>query len=46
MKELTLDTMLAVFEEIFGRTLFWSLVAAAAVITPASCKRCFTGGGS
>lgn len=33
MKELTLDTMLAVFEEMFGPVLFWVLVAAAVVVT-------------
>lgn len=33
MKDLTLDTLLAVFEEMFGRALFWGLVAAAIVIT-------------
>jgi uncharacterized membrane protein YhaH (DUF805 family) len=33
MKELTLDTLLAVFEEMFGRALFWGLVATALVIT-------------
>jgi hypothetical protein len=33
MKELTLETMLAVFEDMFGATLFWVLVATAAVIT-------------
>lgn len=33
MKELTLETMLAVFEEIFGAGLFWLMVAAAALIT-------------
>jgi hypothetical protein len=33
MKELTLETMLAVFEDMFGATLFWALVATAAVIT-------------
>src|SRR6056297_1216479 len=33
MKDLTLGTMIAVFEEIFGRTLFWVMVAAAAVVT-------------
>jgi len=33
MKELTLGTLLAVFEEIFGRWLFWAMVAAAVVIT-------------
>ena len=29
MQELTLETLIAVFEEIFGRGLFWALVAAA-----------------
>lgn len=33
MKELTLETMLAVFEDMFGFWLFWALVAAAAAIT-------------
>jgi len=33
MQELTLGTMIAVFEEMFGRWLFWGLVAAAVVIT-------------
>lgn len=33
MKELTLQTLIAVFEEIFGRGLFWAMVAVAAVIT-------------
>ena len=33
MKELTLETLLAVFEEMFGRGLFWALVAAAVAIT-------------
>ncbi len=33
MKDLTFGTMTAVFEEIFGRTLFWVMVAAAAIIT-------------
>lgn len=33
MKEMTLGTMIAVFEEMFGVWLFWGLVAAAAVIT-------------
>ncbi|PIE11948.1 MAG: hypothetical protein CSA72_02220 [Rhodobacterales bacterium] len=33
MKELTLSTLIAVFEEIFGRGLFWIMVAVAAVIT-------------
>lgn len=35
MKELTLETMLAVFEEIFGRGLFWLMVAVAVLITAA-----------
>jgi hypothetical protein len=33
MKELTLETLLAVFEEIFGRGLFWVMVAVAVAIT-------------
>ncbi|MBY6200133.1 DUF5368 domain-containing protein [Maritalea mobilis] len=33
MEELTLETMIAVFEEIFGTGLFWSMVAVAAIIT-------------
>jgi hypothetical protein len=33
MKELTFGTLIAVFEEIFGRGLFWLMVAAAAVVT-------------
>lgn len=33
MKELTLQTLIAVFEEMFGRGLFWAMVAVAAVIT-------------
>jgi len=33
MKELTLQTMLAVFEDMFGFWLFWALVAAAVAIT-------------
>ncbi|MCL7464829.1 DUF5368 domain-containing protein [Phaeovulum sp. NW3] len=33
MKELTLGMLLAVFEEIFGRGLFWTMVAVAAVVT-------------
>ena len=33
MKELTFETLLAVFEEIFGRGLFWAMVIVAAVIT-------------
>ncbi|MCR9135553.1 MAG: DUF5368 domain-containing protein [Alphaproteobacteria bacterium] len=33
MKELNLATLIAVFEEIFGRGLFWAMVAVAALIT-------------
>ena len=33
MEELTFGTLIAVFEEIFGRGLFWTMVAAAAVVT-------------
>ena len=33
MEQLTLETLIAVFEEIFGRPLFWVMVVAAAVIT-------------
>lgn len=33
MKELTFGTMIAVFEEMFGRGLFWAGVAVAAAIT-------------
>ncbi|MFU8863142.1 MAG: DUF5368 domain-containing protein [Rhodobacterales bacterium] len=33
MSELTLQTLLAVFEEMFGYTLFWIMVAIAVVIT-------------
>lgn len=33
MQELTLQTMIAVLEEIFGRGVFWTMVIAAAVIT-------------
>mgnify|MGYP001080641240 CR=1 FL=1 len=33
MKDLTFGTMIAVFEEIFGRGLFWALVAAALIVT-------------
>ncbi|WP_249691315.1 DUF5368 domain-containing protein [Stappia sp. WLB 29] len=35
MKEMTLSTLLAVFEEMFGTGLFWTLVAAAALVTAA-----------
>jgi drug/metabolite transporter (DMT)-like permease len=33
MEQLTFETMLAVFEEIFGRGLFWAMVAAAVLVT-------------
>ena len=33
MKEMTLGMLVAVFEEIFGSTLFWVMAATAAVIT-------------
>lgn len=33
MKELKLETLIAVFEEIFGRGLFWTMVAVAALVT-------------
>ena len=33
MKDLTFETLIAVFEEIFGRGLFWTMVAVAAVVT-------------
>jgi drug/metabolite transporter (DMT)-like permease len=33
MQELTIATMIAVFEEIFGRGLFWAMVAAAVLVT-------------
>lgn len=33
MKDLTLGTMIAVFEEIFGRGLFWAMVAVAVLVT-------------
>jgi uncharacterized membrane protein YhaH (DUF805 family) len=33
MKELTPETLIAVFEEIFGRGLFWAMVAAAVLVT-------------
>lgn len=35
MKEMTLSTLLAVFEEIFGTGLFWTLVVAAGLVTAA-----------
>lgn len=33
MKDLTFETLVAVFEEIFGRGLFWAMVAAAVLVT-------------
>ncbi|MGC9417996.1 MAG: DUF5368 domain-containing protein [Rhodovulum sp.] len=36
MKELTLETLIAVFQEIFGAALFWTMVAVAIIITLAS----------
>ena len=33
MKDMTFSTLLAVFEEIFGRGLFWAMVAAALLVT-------------
>lgn len=33
MKDMTFGMMIAVFEEIFGRGLFWTLVAGAALVT-------------
>lgn len=33
MKELTLQTLIAVWEEMFGAGLFWAMVAVAAAIT-------------
>ncbi|MDO8312200.1 MAG: DUF5368 domain-containing protein [Sideroxyarcus sp.] len=33
MKDLTFATLIAVFEEIFGRGLFWAMVAAAVIVT-------------
>lgn len=35
MKELTFETLIAVFEEIFGRGLFWAMVVAASGVTVA-----------
>lgn len=35
MQELTFTTLVAVFEEIFGRGLFWVMVVAAVLITAA-----------
>jgi hypothetical protein len=33
MKDLTFGTLIAVFEEIFGRGLFWAMVIAAGIVT-------------
>lgn len=33
MKDLTLGTMIAVWEEMFGRGIFWAMVAVAVIIT-------------
>ncbi|MDG1127685.1 hypothetical protein A8B83_15625 [Rhodobacteraceae bacterium EhC02] len=33
MEQLTFETLIAVFEEIFGRALFWGMVVAAVVVT-------------
>ena len=33
MKDLTFGTLIAVFEEVFGRWLFWGMVAAAVLVT-------------
>jgi len=35
MKDLTFETLIAVFEEIFGFGLFWAMVVAAALVTVA-----------
>jgi uncharacterized membrane protein YhaH (DUF805 family) len=35
MKELTFETLIAVFEEIFGRGLFWTMVVVAVLVTVA-----------
>lgn len=35
MKDLTLSTLIAVFEEIFGPALFWAMAVAAALVTAA-----------
>ncbi|KGJ05194.1 hypothetical protein SAMN04487972_10368 [Paracoccus halophilus] len=35
MQDLTFTTLIAVFEEIFGRGLFWIMVAAAVLVTVA-----------
>ena len=33
MNDLTFGTLIAVFEEIFGRGLFWAMVAVAVIVT-------------
>lgn len=33
MKDMTFGTLIAVFEEIFGRGLFWAMVVVAALVT-------------
>jgi drug/metabolite transporter (DMT)-like permease len=33
MKDLTLETLLAVFEEMFGRGLFWAMAAGTVLVT-------------
>lgn len=33
MEQLTFETMIAVFEEIFGRGLFWAMVGVAVIVT-------------
>ena len=33
MKDLTFQTLIAVFEEMFGATLFWAMTAAAVLVT-------------
>lgn len=35
MQQLTFETLIAVFEEIFGRALFWGMVVAAVLVTMA-----------
>ncbi|WP_376870283.1 DUF5368 domain-containing protein [Albirhodobacter sp. R86504] len=35
MEQMTFETMIAVFEEIFGRGVFWAMVAVACVVTGA-----------
>ena len=35
MKDMTFGTLIAVFEEIFGRGLFWAMVVVAALVTVA-----------